>query len=141
MKHLLGLMLLIVAAGSVRAQSDIASAYELAEEQNAAWLERVKTADNDLQLTLIKSRLIQNRHKADPTHGKVPFLVINGVPQPDSVSEELRQFLRTALSPGKVTVEVVDHAPEALYVNNTFPGSVVITITDKKTSRRLKRLF
>lgn len=134
-------MLLIVAAGSVRAQSDSASAYEMTEERNAAWLARVKTANNDLQLTLIKSRLIQNRHNADPAQGKVPFLVINGVPLRDSISEELQQFLRTALTPGKVTVEVVDHAPEALYVNGTFPGSVVIRITDKKTSRRLTRLF
>jgi hypothetical protein len=113
----------------------------MTSEQNRDWLAKVSNTDKDLQLSLITNRLIENRqilNQADRLD--VPVLIVDGIPIEENINDRRREFLESQLTVEKVDIIVVEKEPEGLYINKAFTGIVLITITDKKTSKQFKRL-
>ena len=103
-------------------------------EENLMWLTTLKNADKNQQLTLI-----QNRFFGQPIRNEnveMPVLIVDGVPI--SSNEKTRDFFRNRLTAEKVDIKVLDKEPEGLYIEKRFTGLIVITITDKRTSKEFK---
>jgi hypothetical protein len=110
-------------------------------EQNKDWLEKVSNVDKELQLSLIKIRLVENRqtlNQADKLD--VPVLIIDGIPIEENIDDRKKEFLKSQLTVDAVDIKVVEKEPEGLYINKAFTGIVLIVITDKKTSKKFRRL-
>jgi len=111
-------------------------------EQNKDWLVRVRDADKDLRLILVKGRLFENRQTLNPADKlDVPVLIIDGIPIEDNIDKGQREFLNTQLTTDNVDIQIVEKEPDGLYINKAFTGIVLLTITNKKTSKKLKKLM
>jgi hypothetical protein len=141
MKGLVRLLFLLTLWTSAHGQINADTSYGMMAEQNKDWLTRVSNADKDLQLALVKGRLIENRQTLNPTDKlDVPVLIIDGIPITDNISDRQREFLKTQLTAEAVDIKVVEKEPEGLYINKGFSGIILIVITDKKTSKKFRRL-
>lgn len=141
MKELLRLLILLTLSTSGFCQASMDASYGMTNEQNKDWLINVSRADKDLQLRLVKGRLLQNRQTINLTNNEaVPVLIIDGIPIEDSFSEKQKAFLNTTLTVENVDIKVVEKEPDGLYINKGFTGMVLILITDKKTSKKFRRL-
>jgi hypothetical protein len=113
----------------------------MTSEQNKDWLVRVRNADKDLQLILVKGRLFGNRQTSNPINKlDVPMLIIDGVPIEDNIDERQKEFLNTQLIKDNVDIQIIEKEPEGVYINKGFTGIVLIVITDKRVSKKFKRL-
>jgi hypothetical protein len=141
MKKLFQFLILLTLSTSALSQTKTDATYGMTSEQNRDWLAKVSNTDKDLQLSLITNRLIENRqilNQADRLD--VPVLIVDGIPIEENINDRRREFLESQLTVEKVDIIVVEKEPEGLYINKAFTGIVLITITDKKTSKQFKRL-
>ncbi len=141
MNRFFQLLILLTMSTNGLSQTQANSTYGMTSEQNRDWLANLGSAGKDLQLSLVKSRLIENiqtLNQADRL--EVPVLVIDGIPIEVNISDGQKEFLKSQLTVDKVEIIVVAKEPEGLYVNKAFTGVVLVTITDKKTSRKFRRL-
>ena len=141
MKDLVRLFILLTLSTSGFCQATMDASYGMTNEQNKDWLIKVSSADKDLQLKLVKGRLIENRQKLNLANNvAVPVLIIDGIPIEDSISEKQEAFFNTKLTAENVDIKIIEKEPEGLYINKGFTGMVLIIIVDKKTSKKFRRL-
>jgi hypothetical protein len=141
MKRLIRLLILLTIWTSAYGQINADTSYGMTVEQNKDWLKKVGNADKDLQLSLVKGRLIENRQTLNPVDKlDVPVLIIDGIPITDNISGRQREFLKTQLTAETVYITLVEKEPEGRYVNKGFTGIILIVITDKKKSKKFRRL-
>jgi hypothetical protein len=141
MKRLLQLSILLAISTSAFSQTYVDASYAMTSEQNKDWLVRVRNADKDLQLILVKGRLFGNRQTSNPINKlDVPMLIIDGVPIEDNIDERQKEFLNTQLIKDNVDIQIIEKEPEGVYINKGFTGIVLIVITDKRVSKKFKRL-
>jgi hypothetical protein len=139
MKGLVRLFFLMTLSTSAFGQADIS--YGMSSGENLDWLARLKTSDKESKLNLVKNRLVKNRQTLDPGDKlDVPFLIIDGIPITDSIDNKQREFLINQLTAETVDIQVMDKEPEGIYINKAFTGIVLLTITDKKASKKFKKL-
>jgi hypothetical protein len=140
MKRLFRLLILLTLSTNGLSQTTEAP-YGMTSEQNKDWLTQVSTVDKDSQLSLIKSRLIANRQSLNQSDKlDAPVLIIDGIPIKDNIDGRQKEFLKTQLTVKTTDIKVVEKEPEGLYINKAFTGIVLIVITDKKTSKKFRRL-
>lgn len=141
MKRLFQFLILLTLSTSGLSQTKTDATYGMTSEQNKEWLSKVSNADKDLQIRLVKSRLIENRQTLNQTvRLDVPVLIVDGIPIEENINDRQREFLKSQMTVDKVDIKVVEKEPEGLYVNKAFTGIVLIVITDKKTSKKFRRL-
>lgn len=105
-------------------------------QSNLHWLTILKEADENLQLTLIQNQFIGQSTNTDSID--MPILIVDGVPI--SSNEKTREFFLNDLTADKVDIKVLDKEPEGLYIEKRFTGIILITITDKRTRKKFRRL-
>jgi hypothetical protein len=141
MKRLFQFLILLTLSTSGLSQTTTDATYGMTSEQNKEWLSKVINADKDLQIRLVKSRLIEKRQTLNQTDRLVvPVLIIDGIPIEENINDRQREFLKSQMTVDKVDIKVVEKEPEGLYVNKAFTGIVLIVITDKKISKKFRRL-
>jgi hypothetical protein len=141
MKGLFRLLILLTLSTSGLSQAKTDSSYGMTTEKNKDWLVKVSKADKELQLSLVKGRLIENRkylNQADKLDA--PVLIIDGIPIEDNIDERQKEFLKNQLTVMTVDLKVVEKEPEGLYVNKAFTGIILMVIMDKKTDKKFNRL-
>jgi hypothetical protein len=141
MKGLFRLLILLTLSTSGLSQAKTDSSYGMTTEKNKDWLVKVSKADKELQLSLVKGRLIENRkylNQADKLDA--PVLIIDGIPIEDNIDERQKEFLKNQLTVMTVDLIVVEKEPEGLYVNKAFTGIILMVIMDKKTDKKFNRL-
>ena len=142
MKRFLRLLILQTLSITAFSQTNADTSYGMTGEQNKDWLVRVRDADKDLRLILVKGRLFENRQTLNPADKlDVPVLIIDGIPIEDNIDKGQREFLNTQLTTDNVDIQIVEKEPDGLYINKAFTGIVLLTITNKKTSKKLKKLM
>lgn len=142
MKRLFQFLILLTLSTSGLSQTKTDTTYGMTSEQNKEWLSKVINADKDLQIRLVKSRLIENRETLNQTDSlDIPVLIVDGIPIKENINDRQREFLKSQMTVDKVDIKVVEKEPEGLYVNKAFKGIVLIEITDKKTSKKFRRLI
>jgi hypothetical protein len=67
-------------------------------------------------------------------------LVVNGIPIADSITHAQREFLLNKLTEANTKINVLEKEPEGIFVEKAFAGIVLLTITDKKTSKKFRKL-
>jgi hypothetical protein len=139
MKGLVRLFFLLTLSTCAFGQTGLS--YGMATDENWDWLTRLKTSDKESQWNLVKNRLVEKRQTLDPKDKlDVPVLIVDGIPIADNIDKRQREFLVTQLTAEMVDIQVMEKEPEGLYINKAFTGIVLLTITDKKTSRKFKKL-
>ncbi|HEU5290342.1 MAG TPA: hypothetical protein VFU05_06845 [Cyclobacteriaceae bacterium] len=120
-------------------QTSVDTLYLMTSEQNKEWLEKVKNANKELQFRLVKERLFESRTiSSQEGNLDAPMMIIDGVPIVNNNAQ--KEFLSTEFTAEIVEIKVLDKDPENLYIEKRFTGIILITIKDKKLSKKFKRL-
>lgn len=106
-------------------------------KEASEWLTKLKDTDKNQQLTLIQNSFFRQSIKADNQY--IPLITIDGI-LIDIDDNKTRDFVLNNLTVDNVDIKVLDKEPEWLYINKRFTGLIVITITDKQTSKKFRRL-
>jgi hypothetical protein len=139
MKAFIQLFFLLTLSAYAFGQMEVS--YGMTSGENLDWLGRLKTSDKESKLNLVKNRLVQKRQTLDPNEKlDVPMLVIDGVFIEDSLDKREKEFLINELTADMVDIQVLEKEPEGLYIEKAFTGIVLLTITDKKASKKFKKL-
>jgi hypothetical protein len=139
MKVLVQLFFLLSLSIYSRGQTDVS--YGMTSVNNAEWLTKLKTSDKESKLNLVKERLVQNRRILDPNDKlDVPVLIIDGIFIADRIDRRTSEFLINELTAEMVDIQVLEKEPEGVYINKAFTGIVLLTITDRKASKKFKKL-
>jgi len=115
-------------------------------EQNQEWLTTLKSIDKDEQWSMIDERLFDFGavdENSDKEELYVPFLIIDGiVPHVASLSRSTRNKVRDIIGyDGIKEILVVDKEPDGFYANKVFTGIILITLNNRKTSKKLLKLL
>lgn len=106
-------------------------------KEASEWLTKLKDTDKNQQLTLIQNSFFRQSIKADNQY--IPLITIDGI-LIDINDNKTRDFVLNNLTADNVDIKVLDKEPEWLYINKRFTGLILITITDKRTSKKFRRL-
>jgi hypothetical protein len=113
-------------------------------ESNQEWLTNLKPQDKSEQLAMVRERFFMKHSVRNDSVGMSlfsPVLVIDGIPILESLTENAREQLYHLLSEDSVKeIAVLDKEPEQLYVNKRWTGIIAVVLSDKKASRKLKKI-
>ncbi|MCX2574645.1 hypothetical protein [Pedobacter sandarakinus] len=139
MKSLASVILLLFIATFSFGQDFPNISYGLTAEENELWLKRVIPSEKGTQLTLIQNRFFKRKDFTKSANTAIPVVIANGIVVNEIVNTELKNLLATQLTTDKVQITIVEKEPEGLYVNKAWTGIIVLSISDKKINKLLKR--
>lgn len=119
---------------------DVANdAYGMTAEENEIWLKKALSSDKETQLTLIKNRFFRQEEFKKSANDAIPIVVINGIIVSEVSNVKLKNVLVNQLTPDKVMVTIIEKEPERIYINKAWTGIILLTISDKKINKLLKK--
>ena len=121
---------------------DVSFEEELYEDLNKTWLKNLKSLDKTNQWKMIRDKYFIATNDRNVTQDD-PLLIIDGIPLPitDSLTEKSRAKLTSLLTEDKIgDIKIIDQEPEGVYINKAFTGLILITLNDKKTSKKVRKL-
>lgn len=141
MKHTILTFLFCFTIASLFGQ---ATSLKMTEEKNQIWLTTLRSQDKSEQLSMVKERFfVPQPAKYDLSERVlvVPVLVIDGIAITDNLSDSSREQLFQLLTEEAVKeIAVLDEQPEELYIEKRWTGLIVVVLSDKKVSRKLKKI-
>jgi len=140
MRTLLFTIILVTLSTATFCQNTSDSLFTLTTEQNFAWLTALKNSAKGQQLRLINNRFFRQPTFRKPDNDNKPLLIVDGIPIRENSDSKTRDFFLNDLTADKVDIKVLDKEPEGLYIHKRFTGIILMTISDRRTSKRFKRL-
>lgn len=116
------------------------------KEQNHDWLTKVKSLGGKKeQWHAIQERFLMQTVESPNQNDRAkdcPVFMIDGVPYEISdLSDVSRQQLRSLITADKIgSIAIIDTEPGQLKTNTPFTGMVLVTLNDRKTKSRLRKL-
>ncbi|OKL39197.1 hypothetical protein [Pontibacter flavimaris] len=147
MKQLLLALLFCFSTGLLFGQSvSSGTPLMMPYEQNQEWASTLKALDKGDQWAMISERFFEFEAVGETLEKEelyVPFLIIDGIaPHVATLSMSTRSKVRDIIrDDGIKEVLVVDKEPETWYANKVFAGIVLITLNNRKTSKKLLKLL
>jgi hypothetical protein len=97
-----------------------------------------------LRWEIIKDRFFESEKKElnlDERITEAPLLIIDGIIlNLKSDTNKLNEISRLLTNEKNKELGILDKEPEGLYVNKAFSGIILVTLTDKKTSKKFRKL-
>lgn len=140
MRSLIFIIFFLTAYDNIYSQNDVESSYGLGmpPEENQTWMSNLKHSEKEQQLASIQKRFFKpTRPIVNKKNDDVPVLVVDGVPISPDMNNPLRRFLAFQLNADDTEIAVLDKEPEGLYVNKRWTGLILLSITNKKTRKRM----
>jgi hypothetical protein len=118
----------------------------MSHEENMQWLADVKAlAHKSGKWQAVSQRfLTKGITPRDSIRARYcPLLIIDGIPYDvaGSLTDANREQLKQLLTVDKIgSIAIVDKEPDGIYVNKPFSGIILVTLNDRKTRNKLRKL-